>query len=34
MLRDLKGLLEERGFSEGNTTEPGDFVVERAFAEK
>ena len=34
MLRDLKEMLEERGFKEGNTSTPGDFVVERAFAEK
>lgn len=34
MLRDLKHILEERGFKEGNTTTPGDFVIERAFAEK
>jgi ferredoxin/flavodoxin---NADP+ reductase len=34
MLRDLKNILEERGFKEGNTTSPGDFVIERAFAEK
>lgn len=34
MLRDLKGLLEARGFNEGNTTRPGDFVIERAFAEQ
>lgn len=34
MLRDLKELLEGRGFKEGNTSIPGDFVVERAFAEK
>ena len=34
MLRDLKDMLEERGFKEGNTSTPGDFVVERAFAEK
>ena len=34
MLRDLKHLLEVRGFKEGNTTKPGDFVVERAFAEQ
>ena len=34
MLTDLKLLLEERGFKEGNTTTPGDFVIERAFAEK
>ena len=34
MLRDLKHMLEERGFKEGNTTRPGDFVIERAFAEQ
>ena len=34
MLRDLKNILEARGFKEGNTTTPGDFVIERAFAEK
>ncbi len=34
MLRDLKRMLESRGFYEGNTTKPGDFVVERAFAEQ
>ncbi|WP_107868873.1 ferredoxin--NADP reductase [Pseudoduganella sp. UC29_71] len=34
MLRDLKEMLEARGFNEGNTSTPGDFVIERAFAEK
>ena len=34
LLRDLKHILEERGFNEGNTTKQGDFVVERAFAEQ
>jgi ferredoxin--NADP+ reductase len=34
MLRDIKHILEARGFNEGNTSTPGDFVVERAFAEK
>jgi len=34
MLRDLKAMLEARGFNEGNTTKPGDFVIERAFAEQ
>jgi ferredoxin--NADP+ reductase len=34
MLRDLKHLLETRSFVEGNTTRPGDFVIERAFAEQ
>jgi ferredoxin/flavodoxin---NADP+ reductase len=34
MLRDLKHMMEVRGFKEGNTTKPGDFVIERAFAEQ
>jgi ferredoxin--NADP+ reductase len=34
MLRDLKGMMEARGFAEGNTSTPGDFVIERAFAEQ
>lgn len=34
MLRDLKKMLEDRGFSEGNTSTPGHFVIERAFAEQ
>ena len=34
MLTDLKAMLEERDFVEGNTTTPGDFVIERAFVEK
>ena len=34
MLKDLKVLLEGRGFKEGNTSKPGDFVIERAFAEQ
>jgi ferredoxin--NADP+ reductase len=34
MLRELKHMLEERGFWEGNTSTPGDFVIERAFAEQ
>ncbi|MBN9474331.1 MAG: ferredoxin--NADP(+) reductase [Bordetella sp. SCN 67-23] len=34
MLRDLKQMLEQRGFDEGNTSTPGDFVIERAFAEQ
>ena len=33
MLRDLNALCEARGFKEGNTTTPGDFVIERAFVE-
>ena len=34
LLKDLKGILERRGFKEGNTTTPGDYVVERAFVEQ
>ncbi len=32
MLRDLKALAEKNGFEEGNTSRPGAFVIERAFA--
>ncbi|MBK1687368.1 ferredoxin--NADP reductase [Rubrivivax gelatinosus] len=34
MLRDLKHMLEGMRFKEGNTTTPGDFVIERAFADQ
>ena len=34
MLKSLKELCEKRGFQEGNTSTPGDFVVERAFVEQ
>jgi len=34
MLRDLKTMMEVRGLKEGNTTTPGDFVIERAFVEQ
>jgi len=34
LLKDLKGMLEQRGFKEGNTSTPGDFVIERAFVEQ
>jgi ferredoxin--NADP+ reductase len=34
MLKDLKHMLEVRKFKEGNTTTPGDFVIERAFADQ
>jgi len=34
LLKDLKVILEKRGFIEGNTTKQGDFVVERAFVEQ
>ena len=33
MLRDLKTLCEGKGFVEGNTSTPGQFVIERAFVE-
>ncbi|RUS65771.1 Ferredoxin--NADP reductase [Saezia sanguinis] len=34
LLRDLKTLLHARSFHEGSTTQPGDFVIERAFVEQ
>jgi ferredoxin/flavodoxin---NADP+ reductase len=34
MLRDLKRALQTRGFHEGSTSNPGDFVIERAFVEQ
>jgi ferredoxin/flavodoxin---NADP+ reductase len=34
MLEDLRGLFEERGFLEGNHSEPGHFVIEKAFVER
>lgn len=34
MLADLKALLREAGFVEGNSGEPGDFVIEKAFVER
>ena len=34
LLKDLKRMLEERQFKEGNTSTPGDFVIERAFADQ
>jgi ferredoxin--NADP+ reductase len=34
LLRDLKVILEQRGFKEGSTTTPGDYVIERAFVEQ
>jgi ferredoxin--NADP+ reductase len=33
MLKDLKRICEDSGLSEGNTSTPGAFVIERAFAE-
>ena len=34
MLKSIKAVLEKRHFNEGNTTTPGDYVVERAFVEQ
>ncbi len=34
LLKDLKTMFEQRQFKEGNTTTPGDFVIERAFVEQ
>ncbi len=34
MLADLEAMLERRGFDEGNSTTPGAYVVEKAFAQK
>ena len=34
MLADLKPLLEQRGFTEGSGSEPGHFVIEKAFVER
>ncbi|MFG1262710.1 MULTISPECIES: ferredoxin--NADP reductase [Xanthobacter] len=34
MMVDLKTLLESRGFTEGSGSEPGHFVIEKAFAER
>jgi len=34
MLADLRALLVERGFSEGNHSVPGHFVIEKAFVER
>ncbi|HXT09329.1 MAG TPA: ferredoxin--NADP reductase [Roseiarcus sp.] len=34
MIGDLRALFLARGLDEGNTGEPGDFVFEKAFAEK
>ncbi|RFD32544.1 ferredoxin--NADP(+) reductase [Pseudomonas sp. GL93] len=34
MLKDLVAILEKRGFVEGTSHAPGDYVIERAFVEK
>jgi len=33
MLKDVKALVEARGFTEGSNSKPGQFVVERAFVD-
>ena len=32
--KDMRAILDARGFTEGSTTTPGDYVVERAFVEQ
>ena len=34
MLEDLRRILKGRGFAEGNHSEPGHFVIEKAFVER
>lgn len=34
MLEDLRQILEERGFAEGNNSRPGHYVIEKAFVER
>ena len=34
LVTTLPALLEDRDFVEGNTGEPGDYVIEKAFVEK
>ena len=34
MLDDLKAMLLQKGFTEGSSSEPGEFVIEKAFAER
>ena len=34
MLKETSALLEARGFEEGNSGEPGDYLVEKAFVAK
>jgi ferredoxin/flavodoxin---NADP+ reductase len=34
MLADLRGILRDRGFLEGSHSEPGHFVIEKAFVER
>jgi ferredoxin--NADP+ reductase len=34
LLDDMRVIMKNLGFEEGSTTEPGDFVIEKAFVEK
>jgi ferredoxin--NADP+ reductase len=34
MLKDMRALLDKRGFTEGNMSRPGHHVIERAFVDK
>lgn len=34
MMTDMKAIFLERGFHEGNHGEPGEFVLEKAFADR
>jgi ferredoxin--NADP+ reductase len=34
LLDDMRIIMKNLGFEEGSTTEPGDFVIEKAFVEK
>ncbi|MCX7326508.1 MAG: ferredoxin--NADP reductase, partial [Hyphomicrobiales bacterium] len=34
MLKDLVVLMKARGFREGSSSEPGHYVIEKAFVEK
>jgi ferredoxin--NADP+ reductase len=34
LLDDMRMIMKNLGFEEGSTTEPGDFVIEKAFVEK
>jgi ferredoxin--NADP+ reductase len=34
MLEDLRVILKDRGFTEGNHSTPGHFVIEKAFVER
>jgi len=34
MLEELRGMFEARGFAEGSHSEPGHFVIEKAFVER